>query len=100
MSKQKEYNKAHKEGRAAYADGKTALDCPYPVPVFEDKYNHGWLLSANWLNGFRFAWFCDKNARYGVVIGHPNESKQFHNKIAGRRAQNKFSPNLSLNYGL
>jgi hypothetical protein len=80
MPTPKQLNDAHKQGRVAYKEGKAVWDCPYEVPTVKDAYDSKWLLSANWLNGWRFAWFADKQAKFGLVTFHPNENKQFHNR--------------------
>lgn len=50
--------KYHKEGRAAFKNGKRLVDCPYHDSAPRDSDE--WLRAKNWQNGWRFAWLTDK----------------------------------------
>lgn len=80
MATQKHFNKAFKNGAIAYTKGKTIRDCPHEVPLTADPNDDKYLMSKNWLNGWRFAWFGDKEAGHANETFHPNENEQFKNK--------------------
>ncbi len=89
MASQKDFNKAYKEGQLAYKEGKPVKACPYTVPEYEDKYDSVWLLSANWLNGWRSSFIEDKKYHFGLITSHPNENIQLRNKITHKRDPQK-----------
>lgn len=49
--------KAHNEGRKAFAAGKTERDNPYNGRAVKDSDE--WLRYNGWKNGWTFAWFVD-----------------------------------------
>lgn len=48
-------SRAHKEGRAAFKDGKHERDNPYDGRAVKDSDE--WLRYQGWKNGWTFAWF-------------------------------------------